>query len=370
MYKWGLVGCGDIAHKRVAPAILGQQSSVLAAVVSPYPDELRDFQDKTGVTKGFSNVDDMLACNDIDAGSDSGTDCGTDCGTDSGADCDTDCGAGGGSGIDIVYVATPVNLHYEIALKALKAGKHVLVEKPMAKNDDECRILVETAERNGLKLGVAYFRRFFPTYAEVKNILAQGVIGDVIRADIMFNSWYDPKPEDPKYWRVIKDKGYGGPLWDMGCHKLDLLVYLFGMPKSVSAFMSTKTHNYEVEDSCSALMEFDDSMCCSAAFHWNSRVWHDRFEILGTEGKLILCPADGDTLQIERTPRVVAGMGKEVTSIIRPLAANTHTPLIDDFINAIEQDRTPVVSGQEGRKTNRILTAIGNASINNKVVIL
>lgn len=328
MIGWGLVGCGDISNKRVAPAIKSQPDSILLAVMSPYANELEGFMKRHGIPEGYITLEDMLNNKEIDA----------------------------------IYVATPIFLHYEIAVQALKAGKHVLVEKPMAMNNEECENLISEAEKQGVRLGVAYYRRFFPKMAEIKRLISENIIGDVIGARIVFHSWYNPGKEDPKYWRVIKSKGGGGPLWDMGSHKIDMLIELLDMPKSVSALMSTQTHDYEAEDSCSVLLELENGAHCLASFNWNSKVWADEFVILGTNGKIVLNPCDGDSVELELVPSRMKGIGKEITTVMQFNAANVHGPLVDDFIKAVIDGREPKISGSEGYKTNRILAAIEKSS--------
>lgn len=336
MLNWGLAGCGDISNKRVAPAIKSQHDSKLMAVMSPYKEELEGFMKRHGIHEGYLKLEDMLNNQEINA----------------------------------IYVATPIFLHYEIALQALKAGKHVLVEKPMAMNYEECEALVSEAEKQGVRLGVAYYRRFFPKMAEIKRLISEGIIGDVIGARIVFHSWYNPAKDDPKYWRVIKSKGGGGPLWDMGSHKLDMLVDLLGMPKSVSALMSTQTHDYEVEDSCSTLLELENGAHCLASFNWNSKVWADEFVIIGTNGKITLNPCDGDSLELELVPSRMKGMGKEITTVMKFNAANVHAPLVDDFAKAVIEGREPRICGKEGYKTNKLLAGIEESSCTGKKVTL
>jgi len=334
MISWGLAGCGDIANKRVAPAIKSQPDSILLAVVSPYANELEVFMKRHGIPEGYTALDDMLNNKEIDA----------------------------------IYVATPIFLHYEIALQALKAGKHVLVEKPMAMNNKECEILISEAEKQGVRLGVAYYRRFFPKIDEIKRLISEDVIGDVVGARILFHSWYNPGKDDPKYWRVIKSKGGGGPLWDMGSHKLDMLIDLLGMPRNVSALMSTQTHDYDVEDSCSVLLELENGGHCIAGFNWNSKVWADEFVILGTNGRIKLDPCDGDGIELELVPSRMKGIGKEVTTVMKLNASNVHAPLVDDFAKAIIGNHEPKISGKEGYKTNKILSCIEESSCTGKRV--
>lgn len=329
MLKWGLVGCGDISNKRVAPAIKNQPDSILEAVMSPYKEELETFKRRHNIPKAYLSLDELLNDQSIQA----------------------------------VYVATPIFLHFNIAMSAIKAKKHVLVEKPMAMKNDECSALIDAAKANDVKLGVAYYRRFFPKMIEVKKLISEKTIGDVIAVKINFHSWYAPAADDPKHWRVEKEKGGGGPLWDMGSHKIDMLIDLLGMPKSVLALMSTQTHSYEVEDSCSVLFEMQNKAHCTGSFNWNSKVWADSFVILGTEGKITLDPCDSDLIELETPPRQMKGMGKEITSVMRFNALNVHAPLVDDFVKAVSENRAPVVDGNEGYKTNIVLSAIEESSV-------
>lgn len=336
MIKWGIVGLGDISNKRVVPAIRQQKDSLLVAAHSPFEAELDAFAERHGIPEKYLSLQEMLSNREIDA----------------------------------VYVATPIFLHYGIALEALRAGKHVLVEKPMAMTNAECEALIAEAKQQNVKLGVAYFRRFFPKIALAKQLLEKGAIGAALSARITFHSWYNPAPEDPKYWRVIKSKGGGGPLWDMGCHKLDLLQALLGDVKSVQALLETRTHGYEVEDTCAALLEMECGAYCQASFHWNSRVWADEFELLGSEGKLRMTPGDGDSLELELPPSRIRGLGKELTVVSKPNAANVHAPLVDDFARAVLENREPLVNGETGYRTNRLLAAIEEASASGRRIYL
>ena len=328
MVNWGLIGCGDISNKRVAPAIKSQPQSRLLAAMSPYKSELDSFGEKYNVQKKYLELDSMLQDKEIDA----------------------------------VYIATPIFLHYEPALKALKSGKHVLVEKPMALTNQECEVLIKEAEKQNATLGVAYFRRFFPKLKEVKRIINEGIIGDIIQIRILYHTWYNPDRSDPKAWRVEKAKAGGGPLWDMGSHKFDLMVDLVGMPESVCSIATTQTHCYEVEDSCSVIMEMENKAHCLASFNWNSRLWSDEFEILGTLGRIKLAPCDSENIEVQLNPKILKGLGKEITNTMIPNHQNVHYPVIDDFVNAVLEGREPVVSGKEGYKTNKILSAVEQAA--------
>lgn len=325
MIHWGLVGCGDLAAKRIAPALRDDPNSNLRAVMHYNVEKVNSFAEKFEIPVKYNSMDELVKDNEIQA----------------------------------VYIATPVHLHYEQAVSAMKAGKHVLVEKPMAMNTHQCQDLVDIAEKHKVNLGVAYYRRFFPKLQEVRRLMENGCIGDVIHARILYHSWYNPKTSNA--WRITKSLAGGGPLWDIGTHRLDLLIDLLGMPTSVSALMDTITHDYEVEDSCSLLIEFKNKAHGLASFNWNSKVWADEIEILGTKGKITLNPCDSGNIELWENSQKIKGMGKQFTIVSIPNHGNVHSPLIEDFTNSIMTGTQHKVTGLDGLNVNKILYAAEQA---------
>src|SRR3954453_20375818 len=135
--RWGLLGCGDIARKRVAGAIIDDPTSRLVAAGRRDPDRLGEFCQAFGVERGYTSDAELLADPEVDA----------------------------------VYVATPVRLHLPQTLAAAAVGKHVLVEKPMALSAAECDRMIEACRRAGVRLGVAYYRRFYPIVRRIEQTL-------------------------------------------------------------------------------------------------------------------------------------------------------------------------------------------------------
>jgi predicted dehydrogenase len=138
--RWGLLGCGDIARKRVARAINDDPHSRLVGACRRDPSRLQAFCSAFGVERAYTRDADLLADPDLDA----------------------------------VYIATPVHLHLPQTLAAAAAGKHVLVEKPMALSVAECDRMIEACQRHGVLLGIAYYRRFYPVVDRIKQAVAAG----------------------------------------------------------------------------------------------------------------------------------------------------------------------------------------------------
>jgi len=323
--RWLLVGAGDIANKRVIPAIEAEPHSELAAVC----DRVRDRAQATAGPRNarvYTELREALESPDIDA----------------------------------VYVCTPVFLHAPQAIAALEAGRHVLVEKPVALDYGQAKELVAAARRTGRKCAAAYFRRFYPRYEMAREMVRKAEFGQMVLVRMTYFSWFNPTKEDPKYWRVVPEKSGGGPLSDMGTHMFDVLIGLFGMPEKVYAKTATLTHDYAVEDSAAAIMTLAGGAQVVASFNWNSKTWSHEFEIIGTEAKVKWHPYD--------TGSVLKTVGREVSEIEMPNHPNVHYPLIEDFVTAVCEDREPRIPVTEAAKTNRLLDAVYLSARENREV--
>lgn len=313
--RWLVVGTGDIANKRVIPAIEAEPRSRLAAVCDTVEERARSAAAPRGA-KAYTELAEALRSPNVDA----------------------------------VYLCTPVFLHVPQAIQALAAGKHVLVEKPVALSSAEARRLVSAAEKSGRKCGVAYFRRFAPKYAMARDMLSRGEFGKVALVRMAYFSWFNPAKEDPKYWRVVPERSGGGPISDMGTHMFDVLIGLFGLPQSIFAKAETLVQPYDVEDSCSAILKLADGAQVTASFHWCSKTWSHEFEIIGTEAKVKWHPYDGDS--------VTKTVGRDTQEVATPNARNVHYPLIEDFVSAVVENRDPAVTPAEAAKTNQVIDAL------------
>jgi predicted dehydrogenase len=318
--RWAVVGVGDIARKRVMPAIAADgAASELYACVTRDPRKLADLS-HSGPKRVYERIEQALTDNAVDA----------------------------------VYLATPVFLHASHALAALEAGKDVLVEKPFAISAAEAERVLAAARRNRRRLAVAYFRRFWPHFERAKAILASGQLGQIVHVRATFQSWYDPDPADPKAWRVRRSLSGGGVLADAGSHRLDLLAWWFGAPRRVFAEVSTLTHQYDADDSARLLIDFASGVRASASFHWNARTWADEIHVSGTQGQLALTPCDGGTLTLTIDGR------QHVETLPRP--DNGHAALIADFARAILDGRPPRFDGEDGLVASRIMDAAYESS--------
>jgi 1,5-anhydro-D-fructose reductase (1,5-anhydro-D-mannitol-forming) len=280
---WLVIGLGDIALRRVLPAIEAEPRSVLHGVVTRDPEKGRRCSGRV-----WTSLDEALAEPRVDA----------------------------------VYVATPVVLHAPQTIAALRAGKHVLCEKPMAMNYAEARSMTEAARGTGRKLGVAYYRRMYPKLQRARALLAQGAIGQPVLAEINCHSWFQAG-DGRRAWVLDPKLAGGGPLYDIASHRIDVLNFLFGEPVRVSAHLSNAVHKSAVEDSATLLIEYESGVRGVVDVRWHSRVYRDEFRIVGVDGEMSLTPLNG--------PRLIWPGGEEAL----PIHDNPHYPCIANFAAAV-----------------------------------
>jgi len=305
--KWGLIGCGDIAQKRVAPALRDLSNCELLSIARSRPDLAESFANQFGARKWYSAWQELLADSDIDA----------------------------------VYIATPVHLHAAQTIAAAESGKHVLCEKPMAMNVKECDEMIAACRANNVKLGVAYYRRFYPVIDRIKSVIASGEIGKPVLVQINAFEWFDPQPDHSRYCLVKKGLAEGGPMFDFGCHRIEALVNIFGPVKYVTSIVSNVVFNREVEDTASALCQFECGTCGVLSVTHAAREPRDTLDVFGTRGSINVPVLNAGEIRI-RTSN-----GERAES--HPPAANIHQPLIQDFVEAVLTNRQPGVSGEIGR---------------------
>lgn len=310
--NWGLIGCGDVARKRVAQAIQDDPQSSLLAACRRDEAKLGDFCDAFRVPRRYSSAEELLGDREIHA----------------------------------VYIATPVREHLALTVAAARAGKHVLVEKPMAMNAAECDTMITACHRAGVRLGVAYYRRFYPMVHRIQDLIRSGEIGTPLGVSAVTSTPLAMQPGEEGYWRAILQHGGGGALMDVGSHRLDLFRYFFGEPVVVKAICETVAADYEAEDTAVLLLKFPGGMVGTLQCHFGCAD-PDQFIIQGTEGRLVAQPLNGDRLVVETRGRR--------RSEKHPAPSNLCAPLVEDFVSAILQDRQPTITGEEGRQTSAVI---------------
>lgn len=291
MLTWLVIGIGDITTRRVLPAILAEERSHLAGIVTRDPAKAAPY----GVP-AFTTLEAALRESEAAA----------------------------------VYVASPVFLHAPQSIAALAAHRHVLCEKPLAMNLAEAKRIVAQACESHRTLGVAYYRRSYPKIHRAMELMGRGVIGQPVLA------WASCHTELPatklhRSWLVDPAQAGGGPLYDIACHRIDILNFLFGEPVRVAGQVSNVVHALAVEDSATVMIEYKNKLRAIVDVRWHSRIERDEFRIIGTAGEMVLTPLNG--------PELVYPGGQEHL----PIHANVHYPCVKNFVNAV-LDGAPLLS--------------------------
>jgi predicted dehydrogenase len=236
--------------------------------------------------------------------------------------------------VHAVYIATPVFLHAPQSIQSLKAGMHVLCEKPMAMNAVEAGSMVKAAEQTARTFGVAYYRRMYPKLQRAKQLIEAGAIGKPVVAELTSHGWLDEKQEKSgdRNWLIDPAKAGGGPLYDIASHRIDVLNFLFGQPLRATGYLSNAVHHYAVEDNATVMIDYANGVRGLVDVRWHSKVKRDECRIRGTEGEIELTPLNG--------PELLYPGGREDL----PSHPNLHYPMIENFVNAVA-GQDPLKSG-------------------------
>ncbi len=262
MIYWGFIGCGAVTEKKSGPAFRKVEGSDVVAVMRRDGQKAEDYARRHGIGKWYDNANDLI--ND--------------------------------PAVNAVYVATPPGSHVEYAVAAMKAGKPVYVEKPMAASYEECLQINRVSRETGVPCFVAYYRRTLPYFLRVKQLIEEGFLGSISTVQIRFA--IPPYKEDYNRetlpWRVKKDIAGAGYFYDLASHQLDLLDYLFGEITDVYGFTNNVAGLYEVEDSLTTAFRFKSGVTGSGSWSFvapeNSRT--DLIDITGTKGRLTFATFD------------------------------------------------------------------------------
>ena len=263
--------------------------------------------------------------------------------------------------VDAVIIATPHYQHTTLGIAAMKAGLHVMVEKPIsAHKADAERLIVTHKQHPQVVFGAMFQLRAEPRYLKIQKLIQSGELGQIVRMSWIMTDWFRTEAYYASGgWRATWKGEGGGVLLNQCLHNLDSMQWLLGMPARVRGFCQLgRFHNIEVEDNVSAYLEYPNGATGLFASSTGESPGTNRFEIVGTRGKLLLeadrltlTRNESDMLEFSRTCKV--GFAKpEVWNVEIPFgaAANPHATLMQNFVNAIlDADPSALIApGEEG----------------------
>lgn len=270
--KWGFIGCGEVTEKKSGPAFSEVEGSLVEAVMSRGRDKARSYAERHGVGKWYTDPQELIDDPEVNA----------------------------------IYIATPPSSHATFAIMAMRAGKPVYVEKPLAACYDDCARVNRVSEQTGVPCFVAYYRRYLPYFQKVKSIIDNGTIGKVMNVQIRFA--VPPRDLDYKSgaempWRLRPDIAGGGYFYDLASHQLDMLQHLFGIITEASGICANRGGLYDAEDTVSACFRFETGLPGSGSwcFAAHESAKEDRIDVIGDIGQVSFSVFNYDPIKLYTT---------------------------------------------------------------------
>lgn len=321
--NWGIIGCGDVTELKSGPAFNKVDDSALVAVMRRDATKAADYAGRHDVPKWYSDAYALINDPEINA----------------------------------IYVATPPSSHEEYALAAIQAGKPVYVEKPMADDYAAALRIAEAAEKAGVKLVVAHYRREQQRFKKVKQLLAENAIGDVrlVRLELAKPPLTEHELTDPRNaWRVDPTTAGGGLFHDLAPHQLDLMYYFFGEVERVTGLATNQGGIYHADDMVVSNVLFKNGVVFNGTWCFNAAQAVDYCEIQGTKGKISFTVFSSDNIMVETE-------GKTETLTFDPLV-NVQHPMIAATVKYFLGKGPNPCSGFEGAEVMRMIETSCRAS--------
>ena len=331
--KWGIIGCGGIADRRTLPGMMSARNSEPYAVMDANFAVAERVKEKYGAKYAFSKYEDVLELPEIDA----------------------------------VYIASPVFCHKEQAIAAAKAGKHILLEKPIGLDLAETEEVIAACKAAGVKLGVGFMMRYHAYHQAMKQVIADGRIGDIVSMRAQFTCWY---PEIENAWRQNKALSGGGALVDLGVHCIDLLQYISGLNAvECVGFTASQTFSYSVDDSASVILKMENGALAYVDCNFNipDSAAKCPLEFYGTKGSMVaigtLSQEEGGSVEILACPEKVGYDAMQDRSLVEPISlsvefGNMYTKEIEAFADAVINNAEPPVNGDNTLLVHKIIDTV------------
>lgn len=329
--KFAVIGCGSIGKRHIA-VIDAEERAELIAICDSEERVCRELSALYGGIPWYTSYEKML--NEVAA--------------------------------DVVNIATPHGLHAEMAIAAARAGKNILVEKPMALTVSDCKKMIAEAELAKVKLMVVKQNRFNIPIALTKKAIEENRLGKIfiIKCDVLWNRHSDYYTGSN--WRGTK-KLEGGVLYTQVSHFIDLMIWWCGIPASARTSISTKNHNIEIEDCGSSIIEFPSGV--TGILNWTTCVYNKNYEgsltVIGEKGTIKI---GGQYLnKIEFWDVQSYPLPENIEFTDKPNAygkyqgtSSNHDKVVNEVVAALLNERHNVVEGDEGIKTIEAIELIYN----------
>ena len=318
--KWGFIGCGEVTEKKSGPAFSKIEGSGVVAVMSRDENKAKSYARRHNVPRWYTDAQELIGDEEVNA----------------------------------VYIATPPSSHATFAIMAMKAGKPVYIEKPMASTYEDCARINRISRETGMPCFVAYYRRYLPYFQKVRALVETGEIGKVINVQIRFAQ----PPRDLDYnrsnlpWRVQPDIAGGGYFYDLAPHQLDLLQDMFGCILEARGYAVNLGGLYEAEDTISACFKFDSGIPGSGSwcFVAHDSAKEDRIELIGDRGMIAFSVFTYDPIELHNKD------GRKL--FLPPSPPQVQLPLIKTVVEHLQGKAICTCDGVSATPTNWVMDKI------------
>jgi len=310
--KWGIAGCGKFAENAFLPTIQLIRKNQVVSLFSNSKERANELAKKFGIANAFSDYDEFLK-----------------------------------SDINCIYVASANAHHYEQVVKAAKAGKNILCEKPLSINSLEAEKMVKACEENGVQLAVNYVFRFNPLVRKAKELINNGYIGKLVSINLNFNVDFVPGSN----FRFNKLLSGGGAIRDLGTHLIDLLRFFGSEIKRIEGFIDNIIYKSDVDDFASAIVQFESGGYGYFNVSFNNKKAFNRIEILGHKGALSIEKLIGSRNTFSKLTILREGEAKKA---FRKRGSNLYY-LLKSVQKSFLKNETPLVTGYDGLRNMQLM---------------
>ena len=316
--RWGFIGCGEATEKKSGPAFAVVKGSEVVAVMGRDKEKTRNYAKRHNIRHCYTDAQALIDDPEVNA----------------------------------VYIATPPSSHATFAIMAMKAGKPVYVEKPLAATYEDCARINRISRETGVPCFVAYYRRYLPYFQKVKELLPQ--IGKVLNVQIRFSV----PPRDLDYnrdnlpWRVNPDIAGGGYFYDLAPHQIDLLQEMFGCILHAEGYATNRGGLYKAEDTVSACFMFETGIPGSGSwcFVSDESSKEDNIEIFGSKGTIKFSVFTFDPIELRNE--------EGVKSFSVPNPTYVQLPLIRNIVEHLQHKGNCTCDSVSATPTNWVLDKI------------
>lgn len=319
--NWGIIGAGDVTEVKSGPALYKAEHSRVVAVMRRNARLASDYARRHGIPRWYSDAAELID----------------------------------DPGVNAVYVATPPSTHAAYAIAAMRAGKPVYVEKPMALNHAQCREMLDVSEQTGMPLWVAYYRRSLPAFLKAKELVDGGEMGKPLLVDLRLYKQARERGQrkEEMGWRVDPAIGGAGHFFDLASHQFDYLDFVFGPVTAVMGHASNRAGLYAAEDTVSACWSHESGVTGSGSWCFVAGAGSERDELT------ILCEHGEIRLSSFESPGVLvvaSGQGATEFSFDNPEHISQY--LVQQVVDELRGAGTCVSSGASAARTSQVLDEV------------